>query len=132
MKNILNFMLLATGLSALILLNSSCSDDDKGSDPANKAPQITSIVAEPDTFLADHFTTVTITASDPDGDQLEYGWDRSQEWLSPLPSQGNSVQLTNCCLIEELKCAWVIGIVTDGRGGEVRDSVRVCCRPTTR
>jgi hypothetical protein len=119
-------------VSALILLSSNCSDDDKGSDPTNRAPQITSIVADPDTFLAEHFTTVTVEATDPDGDELDYAWDRSQEWLSPLPSQGNSVQLTNCCVVDEMKCAWIIGIVTDGRGGEARDSVKVCCLPTTK
>jgi hypothetical protein len=122
--------LAAALLAALIgLLAISCSKSD---DPDNRPPVISSLVADPDTFYSYQFTTVTVTATDPDGDKLEYLWESTESWLTAMPSQGNSVQLTNCCPLEEIKSAEVIAIVRDGRGGETRDSVTVCACPAVR
>lgn len=118
---------LLTALIALIAVGCSKSDD-----PNNRAPVISSLVADPDTFYSYQFTTVTVTASDPDGDKLEYLWESTESWLTPMPSQGNSVQLTNCCPLEEIRSAQVIATVRDGRGGETRDSVKVCGCPAVR
>jgi hypothetical protein len=117
-------------LAALLaLMACGCSKSD---DPNNRPPVISSLVADPDTFYSYQFTTVTVTAEDPDGDKLEYLWESTESWLTAMPSQGNAVQLTNCCPVEEVKSAEVIAIVRDGRGGEARDSVTVCACPAVR
>lgn len=107
-----------------------CSSSDNGSNSStNHPPQIESIVADPDTFYAGQITTVTVTATDADGDELSYSWSTPADWLMPLPSVGNVLVLTNCCPITKLETTMVHCTVTDARGGEDRDSVQVCALP---
>ena len=42
--------------------------------PVNSAPEILSVVANPDTVLTDGTVTLTCTASDPEGDPLTFSW----------------------------------------------------------
>jgi hypothetical protein len=113
-------------LSVVILFG--CSDDDVA-DPENQPPAILSLVAEPDTFVADHIAVITVTAEDDDGDKLQYSWDMHGSWLLPLPSEGNVAEVTNCCEIDEMRTGMVVSRVSDGRGGEARDSVQIWVLP---
>jgi formylglycine-generating enzyme required for sulfatase activity len=58
-------------LACLLLGASSCDDDDDG---ANRAPEIQSVSASPTSVAAGGLTTLTCTATDADGDALEYSW----------------------------------------------------------
>jgi hypothetical protein len=121
-----------THIAALILLASviwlGCSEDKKGTDPNNNPPVIQSITADPDTFIAGQFTTVTVVASDPDGDILQYQWEARK--LERIGGQGNTVMLEACdCEILVPTDDIVIATVRDGRGGEALDSVSVHILP---
>jgi hypothetical protein len=108
----------------------SCSGDDNGTDPHNKAPIITSITADPDTvYEGGGSTTVTVTAEDPDDDPLTYIWgdDGNLQDMPGLP--GNTMRFQTCCDIDEPITAVVYSTVQDGRGGEAHDSVHVQILP---
>ncbi len=120
-------------IAALILLASvtwlSCSEDKKGIDPNNSPPVIQSMTADPDTFYAGDSTIVTVVATDPDGDILQYFWEARK--LERIGGQGNTVMLEACdCEIRVPTDDIVIATVTDGRGGEVLDSVSVHILPS--
>ena len=121
-------------IAALVLLASvtwlSCSEDKKGTDPNNSPPVIQSMTADPDTFYAGpgHYTTVTVMATDPDGDVLQYQWEARK--LERKGGQGNTVMLEACdCEISVPTNDIVIATVRDGRGGEALDSVSVHILP---
>jgi hypothetical protein len=122
---------LAVALLFALVLWAGCGDDDDntGTGPDNQAPVISAITAEPDTFPAEDFTTVTVTASDPDGDNLTYAWEANASWLLPLPGGTNQLELTNCCPITEVRTAFVTSVVSDGRGGQAKDSVQIWVKP---
>jgi hypothetical protein len=120
-----------TGLVVLaVILVLGCGSDNKTVDPGNRPPTITSISAEPDTFVADHSATITVIAEDADGDVLRYNWEMTTAGFSFLPGAiSNTKSITNCCIIEETQSAMVHAIVDDRNGGEVRDSIRVWVIP---
>lgn len=102
-----------------------CSEKPAGNNP----PIIRSMNAEPDTFVADSFTIITVEAEDPDGDKLQYNWEATASWLQPLSGGANRLMLTNCCEIPEMRTTMIIAIVDDGRGGSARDSIRIWVVP---
>jgi hypothetical protein len=109
---------------------SGCGKDDKATDPQNRPPTITSLTAEPDTFHVNESTIITVIASDPDGDALNYNWEAHGEDLLPMPGEEpNTMELIICCPILEPRTAMVLSIVDDGRGGETSDSVQVWVLP---
>ncbi|MEE9555378.1 MAG: c-type cytochrome domain-containing protein [candidate division Zixibacteria bacterium] len=62
-----------------LLLGLSCSD--KGTEPAiNNAPRITSASAVE--AILDSLFTYTATATDPDGDELDIGFENYPDWLT--------------------------------------------------
>ena len=114
-----------------VVISLGCGSDDKVTDSQNNPPLIISVTADPATFHAlVETTTITVIAQDPDSDTLRYGWDWAS-WLpiGLVPGEGNIRKLTNCCQIQDSVIAWVKSIVTDGRGGEARDSVWICIKP---
>lgn len=67
-----------TPLAILLFLGASC--DDKGTEPAvNNAPRITSASAVEATL--DSLFTYTATATDPDGDELDIGFENYPDWM---------------------------------------------------
>ncbi len=76
-------VLLILGLSFGLLMAIGCSDDDDDDDPqTNHAPQITSVTANPVAVYGGETSTLTVSATDPDDDALEYAWSASQGSLS--------------------------------------------------
>ncbi len=127
MKQI-RFLLVLGTLSVLLTALLGCGSDDKPTGSDNAAPVISSITASPSSFQQGELCTVTVVASDPDGDNLQYSWDHHNaesqlEWVS---AGGNTAVLTTCgCLIVDDLYAWVLATVRDGRGGEAIDSVEI-------
>lgn len=110
-----------------------CGDDDKNpvNDPNNQAPEIESIIANPNPFVADspNGTTLTAVASDPDGHSLDYTWVPGDSWLIATGGGGSTVRLGNCCAIDEETSTYVVLTVSDGHGGQAVDSVEVTVLP---
>jgi hypothetical protein len=86
---------------------------------ANQSPTIGSLVAVPTSLVPGGGSTVTCTASDPDGDTLSYAWTcnggavsgtgAQVTWVAPSAANSYSVTVT----------------VSDGKGGTVNSSVSV-------
>ncbi len=117
-------LIMALGLASLL----ACSDDTVN-DPDNQAPTIQALTAEPDTFVADDLSRITVTATDSDGDKLTYTWEVHGASFMGLQSGGFILEVTNCCHIEDTVTGVILAIVSDDRGGEARDSVEVCVVP---
>jgi len=109
-------LLLFAGLGLLCVVG--CGDDDGGS-PANRAPVITGMSADPDSVLTGGDSEIRCVAQDADGDDLTYVWDAlfgtvtgsaaNVVWTAPDSAGDYSVSVT----------------VEDGRGGSAFDSVAV-------
>ena len=103
-------------VTAVLLLASSCAT------PTNRQPIIASLEPEPEWVTPSGSLQVVCTASDPDGDELNYNWSASAgevtgdgdtaTWVAP-PSKGSYS---------------VAVVVTDGHGGEVVDHVAITVR----
>ena len=86
---------------------------------ANQNPTITSLVAVPTSLAPGDGSTVTCTASDPDGDTLNYAWTcnggavsgtgTQVTWVAPSVAKSYAVTVT----------------VSDGKGGTVNSSVSI-------
>jgi hypothetical protein len=111
------FLLLGgAGLLPLI----GCGDD--GASPSNHAPEITDIVAEPDTIAVGGDSQITCFADDPDGDDLTYSWGAlfgtltgsaaNVIWTAPDSAEDYFVSVT----------------VEDAHGATATDSVMVVVR----
>jgi hypothetical protein len=102
--------------AAVLLLAPSCTT------PTNHPPVIASLEAEPEKVITLGSCQITCNATDPDGDELSYGWSSSGggiigegatvTWTAPLPAGSYNVTVT----------------VTDDRGGEVTDYVTITVR----
>ena len=112
---------------ALAVLVWSCGDDDdnNGTGSSNRPPVISALTANPDSMPQGNITTITVTASDPDGDDLDYLWEARDTWLTSIGAVLNSVEMHNCCPITPPDSTWVISTVDDGHGGEARDSIMI-------
>ncbi len=97
--NLLVVILLTVGLSVIVL---GC-DNDKSSKP--KAPEISSLTANPNAVEVNGTVTLTCTANHPEGFPLEYIWETtagsisgsgsSITWIAP----GSSGQYTVICKV---------------------------------
>jgi len=86
----------------------------------NSKPVIGSITAQPQSVKIGATSTITITASDPDGDQLSYTWTVP---LGDIIGSGNKVRYTAafCCVGVNTINVNVI----DSRGASVTGKVNV-------
>ena len=103
-------------LLAVTLMLSNCSDDVMEPQP-NQSPQITSVTAAPLSLAPGQTATVTVVASDPDGDNLSYSYtavggtvtgNTATALFTAGPNAGNAA---------------VTVLVSDGQGGSVNGSV---------
>jgi hypothetical protein len=86
--------------------------------PANNAPQIQGFTA-PDSAFPGSVVSITVNATDADGDTLSYTWSANGgtidgsgatiNWTAPVASTNYTITVT----------------VTDGNGGQVQDSVTI-------
>lgn len=82
--------------------------------PANQAPVLVSLTAEPETVIEGQTIRLTAKVADPDGDRLTFEW---LPVLGYVTGSGHEVtySTTGCCLGGNA----VQLTVRDGRGGEV-------------
>lgn len=117
-----NYLLMINGIVFILLLFGCSRNWDNPFDSnnkGNKVPSISSLTADPDTAGTNYISKLICTASDPDGDTLEFVWTSksgsingsgtSVNWISP--NIGGTYYIT---------CR-----VLDGNGGEAIDSVRI-------
>ena len=108
-----------------------CGDDDKNVNPDNNPPVIVSVTANPDTIFANQSTTVAVVANDPDGDDLHCSWEVHGLEMQAISGTNTSVELQpGCDCLEDPADVQVLAIVTDGNGGEARDSAKVVVLPS--
>jgi len=87
--------------------------------PPNRPPEITSLVADPDTVEAGKTTLITCQAQDPDGDSLSYKWSASAGSIKGSGSQVRykSPSSPGTCLLEIM--------VTDQEGLGTKNRIKV-------
>lgn len=85
----------------------------------NKPPVITKLSAKPTTVIVDHSATITVVASDPEGNPLTYSWSATNGSIS---GAGNVVTWT---APSRVAYSNIEVTVNDGRGGTVTRSVTV-------
>ena len=88
----------------------------------NPPPIITSLKAEPEAILPSAICQIECIASDEDGDELSYEWSASKGDIN-----GNGASVTWTAPDSE-GIYNVVVKVTDGRGGEVSDSITIPVR----
>jgi hypothetical protein len=106
------------GLVATALLL-GCSEDRKPLSSENEAPRINSLRAEPDSVWPSGSSQISSSASDGDQDDLQYQWAATEGILVP---QGATTAWTAPATAGD---RFVRLRVSDGHGGEARDSVRI-------
>lgn len=104
-------------VAVVLLLNLSCTTS------TNNEPIITSLEADAEKVVPLGSVQVVCNASDPDGDELNYGWSASAgeidgtgdtvSWIAPASEGSHNVTVK----------------VVDGRGGEATDYVAITVRP---
>ena len=109
--------LLGLLLIACLLAIIGCSKSS--TEPKNESPEITNIIAVPDTIRTGQTTTITCFANDPDGDSLTYKWEvvsgtitgtgATVQWIPPDTTGIYSI----ICTVE------------DGRGGQDTQHVNI-------
>lgn len=84
---------------------------------ANHPPKVDSLKAEPASLQFASRTTLTVVATDQDGDQLQYKWDAREGTLSGV---GNQVSWTSPSKNGNFS---VIVTVSDGKGAETKQEI---------
>jgi hypothetical protein len=87
--------------------------------PSNQPPTISSLTADPTAVPAGGTSTITCTASDPDGDPLTYSWSATGGTIS---GSGSQVTWT---APQTIGTYTIICTVSDGKGGTAEESVDV-------
>jgi len=109
--------LVALILVACLLAIIGCSKSS--TKPQNESPEITDIVAVPDTIRTGQTTTITCFANDPDGDNLTYKWEVVS---GTIIGTGATVQWTPP---DTTGTYSIICTVEDGRGGQDTHHVNI-------
>lgn len=96
----------------------------------NHRPVITSLVAEPATILPRQSCQIVCNATDPDGEELSYGWSASGGTISGITIAGEEAMVT---WIAPGSAGFydVTVIVIDSRGSAITDSVTITVRTNT-
>ncbi len=83
-------------------------------DPANHPPDVSDLTAAADTVTGGESTTITATATDPDGDELSYAWSKS---AGKITGSGPSILWEAPVTTFAFSQHEVRVLVSDGRGG---------------
>lgn len=114
-------MLLPVAILVIGVAFMGCGEDSPTA-AANKAPTISSTIANPSTVSPEGTCTLTCSASDPDGDDLTYTWDNSNvgSWVS-----GNTGQSVDWKTPADAGNYTITVTVEDGNEHSVMGSVSV-------
>ena len=92
---------------------------------SNQSPQISSLIADPNSILPGSSTTITVIATDPDGDKISYSWSGGEgevtgvgnkvTWKAPRRSGTFDVTV----------------VISDGKGGKTVGTVPVIASAAT-
>ena len=92
---------------------------------SNQSPQISSLIADPNSILPGSSTTITVIATDPDGDKISYSWSGGEgevtgvgnkvTWKAPRRSGTFDVTV----------------VISDGEGGKTIGTVPVVASAAT-
>ena len=93
--------------------------------PSNHRPLVRDLTADVGWTTPSGSLQITCTATDPDGDDLSYGWVATG---GGMVGEGATVAWV---APESMGLYYVTVVVTDGRGGETRDDVLVVGRDNT-
>lgn len=90
----------------------------------NNSPVIESVYVDPVFITVGTTATISVTASDPDGDQLQYSWSTA---LGDIIGSGAEVRYTAayCCVGSNI----VTVVVTDIKGAKVSEDIRIEINP---
>ena len=115
-----------TGFLFLVIFVFSCAQPNptEGNLNGNSPPEINSIVTDPVFITVGSTTTITVDATDPDGDALSYSWVVA---LGDIIGSGNQVKYTAayCC----------VGVNTihleikDSKGASVKSNINIEVNP---
>ncbi len=121
----MNFKIVFT-FSLLLLLLASCVQPEStiSSIGGNNSPVIDEVYVDPAFITVGTTATIEVTASDPDGDQLEYSWSTA---LGDIIGSGAVVRYSAayCCVGSNI----VTVIVTDVKGAKVSEDIRIEINP---
>lgn len=93
--------------------------------PANRRPQVQSLIAFPASFAHGDSAVIVCNATDPDGDELWYDWTSDCRLVKKGASSSGSaytrsntlVVYAGACAVAPLDTGWVSCTVSDQRGG---------------
>nr|WP_224243232.1 kelch repeat-containing protein [Hyalangium gracile] len=122
------------GLSSSISLSVNVTHDGEGEAQLsicfNSSPVVASLGATPTQLSVGQTTSVSVAASDPDGDSLSYSWSATcaGSWSN---ASSHSARFTPSLLPAGAcnNCRLTVS-VSDGRGGQTTGSVALCVRDT--
>ena len=117
-------ILLSISLLSFLLLSCVQPTDSNVNTDGNSNPVINSITNNPVFIRVGTTTTVTVDATDPDGDNLSYSWSVA---LGDIIGSGNQVRYTAafCCVgINTINV-----VVKDSKGAKVSGSVNIEINP---
>ncbi|MFP2896612.1 kelch repeat-containing protein [Corallococcus sp. 4LFB] len=96
----------------------------------NSAPVVTSLDAAPTHLVVGQPTSVSVTASDPDGDALSYSWSASCAGTWTDASSGTARFTPSLVPAEACNNCRLTVSVSDGRGGHNTGTVALCVSTT--
>ncbi|MGE6759826.1 kelch repeat-containing protein [Corallococcus interemptor] len=96
----------------------------------NSAPEVASIDAAPTHLVVGQPTSVFVTASDPDGDNLSYSWSASCAGTWSNASSGIATFTPSVLPTEACNNCRLTVSISDGRGGHNTGTVALCVAST--
>ena len=110
----------------IAIIASSCVQPDSTitSSVGNNSPVIEDVYVSPAFITVGTTATIEVTASDPDGDQLEYSWSSA---LGDIIGSGANVRYSAayCCVGSNI----VTVTVSDVKGAKVSEDIRIEINP---
>ncbi|MCP3136631.1 Ig-like domain-containing protein [Pyxidicoccus xibeiensis] len=106
------------------LMGSACGDDNEPMPPANKPPSLTGPTVSDAQAAPGDVLTLTLAATDPEGDTLSYAW--AQAPASPAGTFSSTTVASPTWTAPATGGTFTLQVtVSDGKGGSVQGSVDV-------